>query len=159
MERRTLLRTVASLSIAGAVAGCSGGSGEDSSGNGGDSNGGGGSNNGGNEQTATPTSEPTPTSTPTPEQKDITLLEHELVESDLGNAEVEGRLKNTSGDTLDYIGVNVKFFDAEDTRIGDTSWNETDVDAGRELTFTTVMSTTKSDEVDSYEIEVGTSPF
>lgn len=89
----------------------------------------------------------------------VTILDHELVETDLDFAEVAGTLQNTSGQDQPYIEVSVIFYDSTDTRIGTTMWNTEDVSPGQEVKFQTVMSTLEYDEVESYEVETATESF
>lgn len=154
MERRTFIATVASLSTA-TIAGCtSEGETDEAS----------GSNNQNDDDEASggssdDTPEPTDTATPTEDTPPVTILDHELVEGPTGNAEVAGTVQNTSGEEQSYIGVEAKFFDADDTRVGDTMWNAEDVGADRKVEFETAMSTTPMDDVESYELEASTSAF
>lgn len=89
---------------------------------------------------------------------DVTILEHELVKTELDDAHVEGKVENTSGEEQSYIGLEAKFFNADDERIGDGMTNATDVDADTVVNFE-IISTVDYEEVDSYELEASTSPL
>lgn len=148
-DRRTVLKTTVATLSGVALAGCSGeDDGADSaSGSNDNANDGGDSDSGGNE--GGEQDEDTP---------DVTILEHELVKSDLGDAHVEGKVKNTSGEEQSYVGIEAKFFNEAGERVGDGMDNADDVGDGRVVNFE-VISTVEYDEVAEYEIEASTSPF
>lgn len=103
------------------------------------------------DDTATP--EPTETET---EQPDVTILEHGLEEGSIGQ-KVVGKMENTSGEEQSYLGVEAKFYNADDERIGEGMDNATDVAAGTVVNFE-ILSTADED-IDSYELDASTSPF
>jgi hypothetical protein len=133
-----------------ALAGCSGeddgadsasGSNDDATDSGGDSNS--GSKDDGGQEADSP---------------DVTILEHELVESELGDAHVEGKVKNTSGEEQSYIGIEAKFFNDAGERVGEGLDNADDVGDGRVVNFE-IISTVDYGEVAEYELEASTSSF
>jgi hypothetical protein len=155
MKRRTFVTTVVSGAAMTAMAGCSGDDSGDSAsggdGGGGDENDGGGSDN-------TDTSEPTDSPTPESDEPDVKLLDHEMAWDDtMGSATVKGTVKNTTDSELGYMQVEAKFFDSEDTRVGEGMWNANDVGAGQEVQFETTPAM-PDEEPASYEVETSTSP-
>lgn len=150
LDRRTVLKTSAAALSGVALAGCSGeddgadsasGSNDNANDDGADSDSGG--KDSGEQEEDTP---------------DVTILEHELVESDLGDAHVEGKVKNTSGEEQSYVGIEAKFFNEAGERVGDGMDNADDVGDGRVVNFE-VISTVDYAEVAEYELEASTSPF
>lgn len=157
-DRRRFVTGVASLVTIG-LAGCSEGETDTQGGDGGDG--------GDSEPTESDSqgdggdSEPADTTTAEPESdaKPVTILDHEMVwDTDMEWAVVEGTVENTSGEEQSYIQVKARFFDADDTRIGEGMWNASDVAADQKVTFETIPASADAEPA-RYEIEAGTSPF
>lgn len=139
MQRRTFIATTASTATALALAGCVGeeeDNSDNATGNGGGNNSSGNGNDNGSDGSG------------------VDLLEHEMsYDSTLGPT-VTGRVVNNTGEEQSYIEVQARFFDSEDTRIGEGLWNATDVPDGQELQFECTAMTDQ--EPASYEVETGT---
>lgn len=150
-DRRTVLKTSAAALSGVALAGCSGeeDEGDSASGSNDNANDGGDSDSGGKDGGGTEGEQGDDTPA-------VTILEHELVESDLGDAHVEGKVKNTSGEEQSYIEIEAKFFNEAGERVGDGLDNADDVGAGRVVTFE-IISTVDYGEVAEYELETSTS--
>lgn len=153
MNRRTYATTIVSLTAGSLLAGCTGSDEGDTAG---------GTNNDNDDSDSDDSDADTETAEPEPETEetpDVTILDHELITTDLDYAEVAGTVQNTSGDEQSYVAVEAKFFDADDTRIGDSVWNAQDVADDQKVKFETVLSTTEAADVERYEIEAATSAF
>lgn len=121
MQRRQFIVTTA-ITTTGLLAGCtsSENNGDTASG-GNDSSGDGDSGDGGESE------------------KDIEIVEHELVRENEGEASesvsVQGIVKNVSGDSLSYVEVEAKFYDDSDTLLDSFMDNVNDLGDGEEWQF------------------------
>lgn len=79
---------------------------------------------------------------------------------DMSNG-VRGEVTNTSDSTISYTGIQVRFYDSDDTRIGETLDNTTDLGAGETYAFDAIGALTgdDADSVASYTISVSDSAF
>lgn len=110
-DRRTVLKTTVAALSGVALAGCSGESTDDSA-SGSKDGGGGGSD----------------------DQQQVKIVEHGTYEEEFESG-VEGKVENVTDSTLDYVEVEVKFFDAEGNRLGDNFTNVEDLAAGKTWQF------------------------
>lgn len=92
------------------------------------------------------------------EYADFEIIEHELVEDDLGNARVEGVVVNHLDEERSYVAVDVRFYNEDGQLIDSAFTNETDVPADAEWVFE-VMTTQDYEDVAEYDIRVSDSPF
>lgn len=72
---------------------------------------------------------------------------------------VRGEVTNTSDSSISYTGIQVKFYDSEGTRLGETLDNASDLGAGKTYAFDAVSLLTgdKLDSIASYTITVSDS--
>jgi hypothetical protein len=79
---------------------------------------------------------------------------------DMSNG-VRGEVTNTSDSTISYTGIQVRFYDSDDTRIGETLDNTTDLGAGETYAFDAIgaLMSDEADSVASYTISVSDSAF
>lgn len=66
---------------------------------------------------------------------------------------VRGQIKNSSGEELTYVEVQVFFLDSEKTRIGRGRDTTTELPAGERWWFNVSYDGADSERVDAYEIE------
>lgn len=148
MQRRTVLTGVVSTLTALSVAGCS------SEGEGDTANGDADSTTDSATGGATDTEAPDTTEKPA-----IRIVGHEMSFGDFG-AKVKGTVETgpaPDGSTHSYIQVKARFYDNNDTRVGEGMWNATDVKQNQTVAFET--TTAMMDEKPaSYEVEASTSP-
>lgn len=72
-----------------------------------------------------------------------------------GNPTVRGRAENTSGQEVSYAQIQVRFFDASETRVGSGMDNITNLGPGITWEFEALcLDCSDPSRVDSYEIEV-----
>jgi hypothetical protein len=69
---------------------------------------------------------------------------------------IKGTAKNVSSSRLSYAGVDVKFYDAAGTLIGNSSDSIRDLDPGETWSFEVIYCGFGSDKITSYKIGVGT---
>jgi len=82
----------------------------------------------------------------------VEILDWSLEESVLGKT-VEGKAKNQSGRTIDYVEIKAKFYNSNDNRIGSNYTNLTDFEAGETWEFE-INSVASSSEIDYAKVEV-----
>lgn len=122
-SRRHVLKGTAVAVASGGIAGCSEESGSPEAS---------GAGKGPTESGSTPSTNGAGNATQ--EQRKVELLNHQSFEEEYQSG-VRGKLKNTSGETLDYVEVSVRFYDDEGTRIGENFTNATDLAAGKTWQF------------------------
>lgn len=113
---------------------------------------------GGDDTTETPETETTTTEAPettveTTEQAKAKIVEHDSYEKEF-ELGVEGKVKNVTDSTLDYLEVEVKFYDKDGNRIGDNFTNVEDLGAGKTWEFSLMFL--EDGEFDSYELSATT---
>lgn len=74
---------------------------------------------------------------------------------------VKGEVTNITDSTISYTGIEVKFFDSEGTRLGQTLDNATDLGAGKTYAFDAVslLTSDKKKSVARYTITISDSPL
>lgn len=84
----------------------------------------------------------------------------EYYSEDMSNG-VRGEVTNTTDSSISYTGIQVKFYDSDDTRIGETLDNTSDLGAGETYAFDAVglLTGDKADSVASYTIAISDSAF
>lgn len=91
----------------------------------------------------------------TTSQPDIELVDHTMEYDDTMGATVVGTVRNTTDSEMSYMQVQARFFDSEETRVGEGLWNASDVAAGTEVSFETTPAMVDSEPA-SYEVETST---
>jgi len=100
-----------------------------------------------------------PKTTPTPEPKTsekIEILDHKIEYSEYGNLMVVGTAKNVAGKKLSYAEIRVKFYDKSGALLETFMDNVNDLDAGQTWKFKILYPSMNVEEVDHYDIGVGT---
>ena len=82
----------------------------------------------------------------------------EYYADDVSNG-VRGEVTNTSDSSISYTGIEVKFYDGEDTRIGEALDNTSDLGGGETYAFDAIgmLDSDKADSIASYTITVSDS--
>ncbi|EMA51197.1 hypothetical protein C451_15923 [Halococcus thailandensis JCM 13552] len=82
----------------------------------------------------------------------------EYYSEDVSNG-VRGEVTNTSDSSISYTGIEVKFYDGEDTRIGEALDNTSDLGGGETYAFDAIgmLDSDKADSIASYTITVSDS--
>lgn len=93
----------------------------------------------------------------TTSQSDIEIIDHTMEYDDTMGARVVGTVQNTTDSEMSYMQVQARFFDEEETRVGEGLWNATDVAAGTEVSFETTPAMVDSEPA-TYEVETSTTP-
>jgi len=75
-----------------------------------------------------------------------------------GQVTIEGTVKNTSGTTLSYAQIEARLYDTNGTRIGSGMDNVSNLRAGKSWQYEMFILVDPW-EVESIELEVGSSPF
>lgn len=154
MDRRHLLQTFGGMVAPIAVAGCSTDDEPDDSDSGGVDD--------ATDTEAGSTDEPADEDTETPTESGsdavLELVSHEWYEEDY-SAGVQGEVKNVSDETLDYVAVEVAFYDADGAKLEDGLDNTKDLKPDTVWKFDAMYPDTDTEAVDDYEITVSDSPF
>lgn len=93
--------------------------------------------------------------------KDLEITEHSVYIGEISYG-VRGIVVNTSASEINYVEVNIEFFDGEGTAIDEGSDNTTALAADQEWEFEIrIVGRSMSDtsEIDDYDIEVSDSPL
>lgn len=138
MQRRTFAKTVGVIGLT-TLAGCTGGDTERTVG----------------------ADEGNSGSTKTTEKKDKKMVEvvsKEEYTTDFHTPGVKGKLKNVSDRELGYVGVEVKFYDSEDTRLGESLDNTEDLSAGESWAFDAAALDVDPEEYDHYKMTLDVRP-
>jgi len=115
--------------------------------------------------------EPTEEDTPTQDTNDATdgsedetnkpleIIEHNLVIENKGEINeqlyVRGRANNTKGEELSYAEIEVSFYNESGNLIDSSFTNINGIEAGGTWEFEVMYIGNKTDEIESYEVEVG----
>lgn len=86
---------------------------------------------------------------------EVEIVEHEVVENDLGDAEARGLVENVGSIEIDLLEVDVVVYNAAGERIGDGYTNAPDVPPGEQVRFE-AFTTADYGKVADYEIEAYT---
>jgi len=129
MDRRKFIASVGTVGTV-AIAGCSG------------------------EETTTSSSGDTESSD---DSEGLVIEEHELVDEDF-ITQIEGVLRNDTGEEQSYIEVKSTVYDEDDVRINSFFTNTTDVPNGERWRFE-IPVTEDAEDVERYELEASTSAF
>lgn len=155
MKRRQFVKGASGIIAIASLAGCTG------SDDGTVVTGGNGDNSGSNENnkdTKEKKAKQSKKQTTQKSKKKVKVLSHELFEKEY-SAGVKGQIKNVSGTELGYVEVKVRFFDAENTRLGESLDNFTELGAGTTANFKAVYLGQDSGKIDHYELETSASSY
>jgi len=125
-DRRTVLKTSVAAFSGIALAGCSGEESEDSA-SGSNDNSGSNSNSNGDSDSGS-------NSNSNDDKQEVKIVEHDTYEKEFESG-VKGKVKNVSDSTLDYVEVEVKFYDKDGNRLGDNFTNVEELGAGKTWEF------------------------
>jgi hypothetical protein len=111
-------------------------------------------------QTAPATDSATTPATDQGQSAQVKILEHEFYTDDYGGFGVKGKLKNVSGQTLSYVEVAVKFFDASGKRVAEGLDNMADLGAGQTATFDAMsLASIDPSTIEDYKLTTDVSSY
>jgi len=105
------------------------------------------------EQTQTTPTSSTPTTKTT---EKIEIIDHKMEYGEYGNLMVTGTAKNVGNSQLSYAEIRVKFYDKDNNLLETFMDNVNDLDAGQTWKFKVLYPSMNVENVDHYDIGVGT---
>lgn len=86
----------------------------------------------------------------------IEILDHKMEYGEYGSLMVTGTAKNVGDKQLSYAEIRVRFYDKDDSLLSTSFDNINDLDAGQTWKFKVLYFSMDVEEVDHYDIGVGT---
>ena len=90
-----------------------------------------------------------------PKEK-LEILEHKMEYGEYGTLKIVGKAKNVGNEQISYAEIRVKFYDTEDAVIGSSLDNINDLNSEQVWKFEVMYFSMETEEVDHYDIAVGT---